>query len=80
MQTSGGKTVADELVPCPCCATLALGEEAAYEVCPTCGWEDDPVQREQPDYAGGANGVSLHEARKNWREYGQAFPPSEAGV
>ena len=29
-------------------------------------WEDDPVQRNDPSYAGGANALSLDEARRTW--------------
>jgi hypothetical protein len=35
-----------------------------------CGWEDDPVQRADPSFAGGANVLSLNEARAAWRESG----------
>lgn len=51
-------------LPCPCCKSLVLEESGEYEICPVCGWEDDPVQRKDPDFAGGANELSLNEARK----------------
>ncbi|MDU7200952.1 MAG: CPCC family cysteine-rich protein, partial [Enterobacteriaceae bacterium] len=31
-----------------------------------CGWEDDPVQSADPDFAGGANSLSLHACRLAW--------------
>ncbi|ARP50579.1 hypothetical protein B6259_06620 [Ruminococcaceae bacterium CPB6] len=34
-------------------------------VCPVCGWEDDGVQLDEPDLEGGANEMSLNEARKH---------------
>jgi hypothetical protein len=37
-----------------------------YEICEICGWEDDPVQSADPDYAGGANEESLNECRAKW--------------
>jgi len=37
-------------------------------------WQDDPVQLEQPGYAGGANTVSLNEARENFRKFGASEP------
>jgi hypothetical protein len=33
-------------------------------------WEDDNVQNEDPNYEGGANGISLNQARKNFSKYG----------
>jgi Cysteine-rich CPCC len=54
------------LKPCPCCGSKVLTAEGEYEICSVCGWEDDPVQRADPDYAGGANKTSLNEARKAW--------------
>jgi hypothetical protein len=59
--------------PCPCCGNLTFGEppgSGSYDICPVCFWEDDPVQFKDPGYAGGANVVSLNEARQNFREYG----------
>lgn len=56
---------------CPCCGfkTLRSGQ-GDYEICAVCFWEDDPVGYTQPDYAGGANGVSLIDAKKNFLEIG----------
>lgn len=57
---------------CPCCGyyTLATRSKGNYDICPVCFWEDDPVQLARPDYAGGANGVSLNQARANYRQFG----------
>lgn len=56
---------------CPCCGYRTLdGEEGNNEICPVCFWEDDPIQRKDPHYWGGANHVSLVEARKNYEKYG----------
>jgi hypothetical protein len=56
-----------EKYPCPCCSYLTLPEPppGTYAICPVCGWEDDPVQFEDPEYSGGANHISLSEAREN---------------
>lgn len=51
---------------CPCCERDVIHDPGSYEVCPICGWEDDPVQREDPDFAGGANQESLNVARIRW--------------
>lgn len=53
---------------CPCCGQHYFTEKNAYEICPVCGWEDDPVQRRDPDFAGGANTLSLNEARREYHE------------
>jgi hypothetical protein len=57
---------------CPCCGYLTLDEEppGTYEICPVCFWEDDPVQFDDPEYVGGANKVSLKQARFNYRLFG----------
>jgi Cysteine-rich CPCC len=44
-----------------------LHERGAFEICPVCGWEDDPAQSADPGLAGGANEPSLDAARAAWR-------------
>jgi hypothetical protein len=44
------------------------GEKGEYEICETCFWEDDPYQERHPDYRGGANDMSLNEARAEWQK------------
>jgi len=51
---------------CPVCAEAVPGRMGTYEICPRCGWEDDPVQSADSSYVGGANAVSLDEARSAW--------------
>ena len=53
----------NEFVACPCCGTRTLGRRKEYEICPVCFWEDDPIQDADPDYIGGANTLSLNQAR-----------------
>ncbi|MBS0342775.1 MAG: hypothetical protein JSS56_19860 [Proteobacteria bacterium] len=48
---------------CPCCGNAPLRSSADYEICKVCGWEDDPIQFNDPAFAGGANQLSLIEAR-----------------
>lgn len=57
---------------CPCCGCLTLPEKppGTFEVCPVCFWEDDEVQFKNPTQAGGANSISLAEARVNYRRIG----------
>ena len=53
---------------CPCCGQYYFREKNAFEICPVCGWEDDPVQRRDTDFAGGANELSLEQAREAFRQ------------
>jgi len=68
--------------PCPCCGHLTLAEEppGTYEVCPVCFWEDDAAQAADPDLAGGANPVSLVQARQNYEAFGAATREHEGAV
>ena len=52
-------------IKCPCCGQTMVAE---YEICDVCFWENDPVQSWNPDRGGGANIMSLNEARKAWKE------------
>lgn len=54
------------LQPCPCCHALTIASKGEYEICKVCGWEDDPVQSADPNYAGGANRLSLNQAKQEW--------------
>ncbi|MCB9870136.1 MAG: hydrolase [Planctomycetes bacterium] len=60
------------LHPCACCGYLTLSEPGhdSYDICPICFWEDDPVQVSDPEIPGGANRVSLRQARANFAAFG----------
>ncbi len=64
--------VSEQHYPCPCCGYRTLPEPplGTYSICDVCFWEDDRVQFDDPDYEGGANRVSLRQARDNYREFG----------
>ena len=47
-------------IACPVCGKSLVEE---YEICPVCFWENDPVQLWKPQLAGGANQMSLEQAR-----------------
>ncbi len=55
-----------ERFACPCCGDRTLDDVGHFDICGSCGWEDDPIQREQPDYDGGANRESLNQARERF--------------
>lgn len=50
---------------CPCCDGFTLKEpdSSSFEICPVCLWEIDDLQIRDPNFAGGANELSLREAR-----------------
>lgn len=58
--------------PCPCCGYHTLREQppGTFQTCPVCLWDDDNIQFEDPTYEGGANRVSLRQARKSFRRHG----------
>ena len=51
---------------CPVCGKHKFEFEDFFEICPVCGWKDDRWQRENPDFQGGANKMSLNQFRKAW--------------
>lgn len=57
--TSNGKSGAHK---CPVCGKYEFPEEDSFDICPECGWEDDWVQEDDPDY-GGANWETLNGCR-----------------
>jgi hypothetical protein len=59
-------TKGNGVLNCPCCGNRTISEPDSYEICEICRWEDDPVQLSDPDYSGGANHISLNQARARW--------------
>ncbi len=55
---------------CKCCGYNSLDEKpnGTYEICKICFWEDDSTQSNEPNYKGGANPVSLNQAKLNFME------------
>lgn len=51
-------------IKCPCCGKTKVAE---YGICSVCDWENDPIQLSKPDFGGGANKMSLNEARIAYR-------------
>lgn len=45
------------------CGKYNFSEENSFDICPICGWEDDGVQAGDHCCAGGANHLSVNEAR-----------------
>jgi anaerobic ribonucleoside-triphosphate reductase len=51
---------------CPCCGDHQFANPDFFETCPVCGWQDDLVQRNEPDYVGGANKKSLNQFKSEY--------------
>lgn len=56
---------------CPVCGERFMGEYFEYEICPHCGWEDDPNQVEEPDFLGANGELTFNQAVKNYEETGK---------
>ncbi|KEQ12214.1 CPCC family cysteine-rich protein [Endozoicomonas numazuensis] len=75
---------------CSCCnyLTLSSNSDSSFDICPVCYWENDCIQNENPDYEGGANDISLNQAKENYKKYGASDkrfltyvrPPSEEEI
>lgn len=59
---------------CPVCGKHFKGYYFEYEICPRCGWEDDPIQVECPDMAGANGPVTFRQAVINYEKTGRAKP------
>ena len=59
-------------IQCHCCFNYTIKdyEEVIVEICPVCFWQYDWVAQEKTNISIGPNGVSLIEARKNYKEFG----------
>jgi len=57
---------------CQCCGYYTLYDKpiGTYEICEVCYWEDDDIQCEDPNYEGGANDMSLNQARESYLKIG----------
>lgn len=60
--------VRDDSHMCPVCGKFRFPGYSSSEECPICGWMDDSVQEEYPDWGGCQNDMSLNEARKAYKE------------
>lgn len=53
---------------CPVCGKYEFEDYSSHDICPFCGWEDDGVQTDDPDYIGGANPTSLNQYKVDYAE------------
>lgn len=53
---------------CPVCNKYEFEDVGCFDICPYCGWEDDIVQLNDPDFEGGANDLSLNQYKEQYKE------------
>ena len=58
---------------CPVCGKYEFEEKNDHDICPYCDWENDNYEYRYPDSSGGANGISLNQARKNYKVTGTIY-------
>lgn len=56
------------MIKCPVCGQYEFEMEDDYDICNVCGWENEKYQITHPDEEGGANRMSLNQAKKAWAE------------
>lgn len=57
-------------IKCPVCGQYEFEEKDDFDICDVCGWENDGLQYDQPDYWGGANDMSLNQYKAAWEDGG----------
>ena len=54
---------------CPCCGLYELSfAPGGDDICGICKWQDDIVQLKDPEFTGGANDISLNQARALFKQ------------
>jgi hypothetical protein len=65
---------------CACCGNSLSPYLKFFDICAVCGWEDDPIQNDDPTYSGGANHISLIEAQQAFAEGRPLEPLMQAAI
>lgn len=59
------KNIEDKTIHPYKCKICGMGNiDFIHDICMFCGWEDDDIQNEKPDYMGGANHMSFNQYKK----------------
>lgn len=53
---------------CPVCGKFTFEFYNDMDICPVCDWCNDALQEREPDYEGGANRMSLNEAKEAYKQ------------
>ena len=62
------------LTACPVCGILTVVEGMHEQICPVCGWEQDDTFEDIWQESAPNGGLSLMEARLNFRAFGKIDP------
>ena len=66
-----------KLRKCHCCYYNTL-PDYEFEICEVCGWQQDDIQEDDPNFEGGANKLSLNQYRAKWlKEHHREEPNDE---
>lgn len=57
----------EEKHKCPVCGEYEFEGYDCMDICNFCDWCDDAFQENNPDYKGGANKMSLNEAKEAYK-------------
>lgn len=57
---------------CPICGRFRFDD--LYDICEVCFWEYDPIQADEPFYAGGANHLCVNDYKKWWNKLNEIMP------
>jgi Zn finger protein HypA/HybF involved in hydrogenase expression len=58
-----------EKMKCPVCGESEFAEEDDFDICQVCHWENSGLQHDEPNCWGGANRLSLNQARAVWKKH-----------
>lgn len=56
-------------VKCAVCGMVEFKNDNTLAGCEVCGWFNDGVQLDDPDFRGGCNEMSLNEYKALWNKY-----------
>lgn len=57
----------DQNRKCACCGNPLQYPYSCDEICRVCGWQDDDIQNDDPKFCGGANDMSLEQAKEAFK-------------
>lgn len=56
------------MIKCPVCGKYTFKKRDDFDICPICNWENDDLQLSDPEFWGGANQMSLNQAKEAWKK------------